>query len=98
MKAKLLNLRDALRLASILDKYIDEKTNASAEALDFVSDIIGKITPDEYLHCVNLLSGESEEEIKKRVSIEILACFVDGLRENKVLSLISFYRSLGLNK
>jgi len=49
MKAKLLNLQNALRLASILDKYIDEKTNANAEALDFVSAIVDKITPDEFV-------------------------------------------------
>jgi urocanate hydratase len=98
MKAKLLNLQDALRLASILDKYIDEKTNANAEALDFVSAIIDKIDPISFLHCVNILSGETEEQIKKQISIDILTCFVEGLQENKVLSLISFYRSIGLNK
>ena len=45
MKAKKLNLRDGLRLASILNKYIDEKTNADAEALDFVSAIVANQLP-----------------------------------------------------
>jgi len=99
MKAKKLNLRDGLRLASILNKYIDEKTNADAEALDFVSAIVDKILPDEFLHCVNLISGETEEQIKKQISIDILTCFIEGLRENQILSLVSFYRSsLGLRK
>jgi len=96
MKAKLLNLQNALRLASILDKYIDEKTNANAEALDFVSAIVDKITPDEFLHCVNLISGKTKEAIKQQISIDTLTCFVEGLRENQILSLVSFYRSLGL--
>lgn len=98
MKTKLLNLQDALRLASILNRYVDEKTNANAEALDFVSAIVDKISPDEFLHCVILLSGESEEVVKRQISIDILTVFVEGLQENKVLSLVSFYRSLGLNK
>ena len=98
MKAKLLNLRDALRLASILDGYIDEKTNANAEALEFISAIVDRITPDEFLHCVILLSGETEEVVKQQISIDILTCFIEGLRENQILSLVSFYRSLGLEK
>ena len=76
MKAKLLNLQNALRLASILDKYIDEKTNANAEALDFISAIVDKIMPDEFLHCVNLISGETKEAIKQQISIDTLTCFV----------------------
>ena len=98
MKTKLLNLRDALRLASILNKYIDEKTNANAEALEFISAIVDRITPDEFLHCVILLSGETEEVVKQQISIDILTCFIEGLRENQILSLVSFYRSLGLEK
>jgi len=95
MKTKLLNLRDALRLASILDKYVNDEITANAEAIDLVSSIVDKITPDEFLHCVNLTSGESEEVIKQQISIDILTCFIEGLRENQILSLVSFYRSLG---
>lgn len=98
MKAKTLNLRDALRLASILNRYIDDEINANVEALDFISAVVDKISPDEFLHCVILLTGETEEAVKKEISIDILTCFIEGLRENKILSLVSFYRSLGLNK
>jgi hypothetical protein len=95
MKAKLLNLRDALKLAQILEKNVD-KDVGSVSVLDFVSGIVEKITPEEYLHGVSLLTGESEIDVKKEISIDILTCFIDGLRENQILSLISFYSSLGL--
>lgn len=97
MKAKLLNLRDALKLAQILEKYIN-KDVGSVSVLDFVSEIVEKISPEEYLHSAILLTGESEENVKKEISIDILTCFIDGLRENQILSLISFSRSLGLEK
>ena len=98
MIVKLLNLRDGLRLASILDKYVDTETTANAEAIDFVSSIVDKIDPISFLQCVMLLSGETEEVVKKQITIDILTCFVEGLQENKILSLVSFYRSLGLNR
>jgi len=68
----------------------------SVSVLDFVSGIIEKITPEDYLHGVILITGETEENVKKEISIDILTCFIDGLRENQILSLISFSRSLGL--
>jgi hypothetical protein len=95
MKAKLLNLRDALRLAFILDAHIDKETTPKTEALDFISGIVEKIDPSSFLRCVILLSGEPEENVVKEISIDILTCFIEGLRENQILSLISFYRSLG---
>lgn len=97
MKAKLLNLRDALLLASILEKYID-KEKGSVSALDFVSEIVNRIDPISFLHGVILLTGETEERVKKEISIDILTCFIEGLKENQILSLISFYVSLGLEK
>jgi len=96
MDAKPLNLRDGLRLAEILDKYVDTETSANAEAIDFISSIVNKIDPISFLRCVALLSGETDEMLKRQISIDILTCFIEGLRENKILSLVSFYRSLGL--
>lgn len=96
MKPKILNLREALRLASILDKYIDDETT-QAEVLDFVSGVVNKIEPREYLSCISLLTGEANEAIAQENPLDILACFVGGLKENQILSLVTFYRSLGLN-
>lgn len=99
MNAQKLNLRDALRLASILARYINDKdSEPETEAISFISGIVEKIDPASFLRCVILLSGEPEESVVKEVSIDILAVFIEGLRENQILSLISFYRSLGLSE
>lgn len=95
MKAKTLDLRDALELASVLNNYIDDKSTENDGVLDFIEKIVSKIPPMEYLHCVKILTGESEEEIANLDYLTILTEFIDGLRNNKILTLISFYRSLG---
>ena len=98
MKTKILNLRDALHLASILEKYLDEEAVAKGNAIDFISALVGKLSPMEYLHCVMLLTGEAEERIKNEESVEILTVFINGIKENQILSLVPFYYSLGFKK
>ncbi len=94
MKAKKLGLRDALKLASILDKYVDVD-KSEKDVVDFISDIVNIIEPSEYLLCVKLLTGMSDAQLSQLVSIEILTEFIEGLKENKIIALVSFYRNLG---
>lgn len=98
MKTKILGLEPAFELASILSKHIDvEKLNPNQDALEFISSVLDKLTPAEYLHCVKLLTDKEEEDVKKQNSLDILAAFIEGLRANRVVGLIGFYRSIGLN-
>lgn len=96
-KAHKLGLEDALRLSAILSKYIDTKDiDRPQEPLDFISDLIGKLSPSDYLHCVKLLSGEYRDaEYEKHSAVKILTAFIEGLKLNQILSLISFTKSLG---
>ncbi len=97
LEAQLLNLSDAFELASILKSKIDlDKISPQTDAVDFISDIIEKLSPEEYLRCVMLLTKENKDTIQNRVSIEILAVFIEGLRKNQVVSLLDFYKNLGL--
>lgn len=97
MDVKKLNLEDAFRLASILSKYVDNiDKNHPQDALDFISDIVNKLTPEEYLRCVSMMTKLDAETIKKIESVEILDAFFEGLKLNQVLTLISFFKSLGL--
>lgn len=97
MDAKSLNLEDAFRLASVLSKYVDiEKTDPQADAVEFISDIVEKISPEEYLYCVSLLTQEDVDTIKREIALEILTAFIEGLKLNQVISLLHFYKSLGL--
>ena len=97
LDARVLNLFEAFRLASVLSKYVNvEKLNPDEDAVDFISDIVGKLSPEEYLACVSLLTHTDIDTIKKYISLEILTAFIEGLKLNQVVALLGFYKSLGL--
>ena len=95
MDAKTLNLTDAFRLASLISKHID-KIQPQQDAVEFISNIIDKLSPEEYLRCVMLLTQENEETIKKEISLDILRVFIEGLKLNQIVTLVQFWKSLGL--
>lgn len=95
MDAKPLNLTDAFQLASLISKHID-KINPQQDAVEFISNIIDKLSPEEYLWCVMLLTQENEETIKKEISLDILSVFIEGLKLNQIVTLVQFWKSLGL--
>lgn len=95
MDARPLNLQDAFRLASLISQYVDvEQISPRQNAVDFISSLVEKISPQEYLLCVALLTQTDEETIKKYNSFEILHAFVEGLKLNQIVSLLHFYKSL----
>ena len=99
MKIRILNLPDAFRLASVISKYVDvDSVSPEASALDFISDIVEKISPEEFLHCTMLMTNKTEEDVKREKSINVLNAFIRGLKENQIISLLSFYKSIGIKK
>jgi len=97
MKIKKLNLQNAFRLAFIISKYVDlEKISPDQDAVDFISEILERITPEEYIKCVSLMTEQDEKTIKKIDSLDILSAFSKGLQTNQILTLVSFYKSFGL--
>lgn len=95
MNIRILNLMDAFHLASIVSKYVDT-TALSEDAVDFIQGIVEKISPQEYITCVSIMTDKTEEDVKKELSLEILTAFIEGLKMNQIISLISFYKSFGL--
>lgn len=96
MEAIPLNLQDAFRLASILSKYVEKIPDPQADGIDFINDIVEKIDPEEYLACVSLMTNMNTEKIKQEISLNILTVFIEGLKKNQIISLLGFYKSLGL--
>jgi hypothetical protein len=97
MDARTLNLEEAFRLASLLSKHVDvKKLDPQQDAVDFISDLVESLSPEEYMKCVELVTGEDEHTIKKEVSLEILTCFIEGMKLNNIVSLLHFYKMLGL--
>jgi hypothetical protein len=96
MDAKTLNLQDALRLASIISKYLDvDKISPQADPIDVIGEIVNKISPEEYLVCVSLMTKMSIEKIKQEISLNVLSVFIEGLKSNKIITLLDFAKSLG---
>ena len=97
MQVRRLNLDDAFRLAHILSQYVDiNSLDPQQDAVDFISDIVQKITPEEYLKCVSLLTNTDIGKIKKEISLDILTAFIEGMKENQIVVLLGFCKSLGL--
>src|SRR5687768_13568929 len=94
MNIRILNLMDAFHLASIVSKYVDIAT-LSEDAVDFIQGIVEKISPQEFITCVSIMTDKTEEDVKKEVSLEILTAFIEGLKMNQIISLISFYKNFG---
>lgn len=96
MRVRLLNLKEAFQLASVLSKYVDiNKLNPNEDAIEFVAKIVEKITPGEYLFCSMLMTDKTEEDVVTEEPLDILSVFIEGLKANQVVSLISFYKSFG---
>ena len=95
MKARKLNLTEAFELAEIISKYVDTQ-NASPDAVQFIADIVDKLTPQEYLLGVKILTNTTDEDVNNGDSISILTVFIEGLKLNQIYTLVSFYQSIGL--
>ena len=98
MKVRTLGLADAIELASILAPYVNVKSiRPDSDALEFIAGIVEKVSPQEYLRCVCIMTKKTEEDVKKEDYSVILASFIAGLQRNRIISLLSFYKSLGFN-
>lgn len=97
MDARKLPLIDAFELASVLQDAITiDLKDSRIDVLDFVDDLLARLSPPQYLHCVKLLTGLDDNALKDKPSIEILTTFIEGLELNKVVTLLSFFKSMGL--
>lgn len=96
LSAKSLTLQEAFRLAQVLSKIDVEKLDPRQDPIDLVGSIVENLSPEEYLQCVVLLTKENEETIKQKPSLVILTVFIEGIKRNQIITLVHFYKSLGL--
>lgn len=91
MQTRILNLPDALKVASIINKYIPKSLDGMNIA-DFVLNLFSAITPDEGVILINTLLGDAPPPDNPEV---IMKLCTDALIENKVVTLLDTYRDLG---
>jgi len=96
MRIRPLPLHDALRLASLLRPYIDvKKLNPDQDAIEFIDDIVQKISAQDFVLCIKMMTKKTEYDLEKMNGFDVLALFGSGLRVNRVVDLLRFYNSLG---
>ena len=97
--AMILNIKDATQLYQILAPHLPE--DKPEDALDYIDAIVNSIIEQErYPDFVNVLiltQGKTVEELEKLLPQEVLALFVRGLEENKIVLLQDFMQKVGFN-
>ena len=76
MKAKLLNLEEALQMYELISKFLDDPKDVSK-----LPTIIGG---KNYVKCLQLLTGEDKETILKATSQERLMVLAEGFTSNRL--------------
>ncbi|MFH1289895.1 MAG: hypothetical protein ABIH92_00645 [Nanoarchaeota archaeon] len=71
------------------------------EALDFIGQIVESIIEKEqhsdFTDAIILIYGKTLEELSEMLPQKVLALFVKGLEENKVILLQDFMQKVGFN-
>jgi len=76
MKAKLLNLEEALQMYELIRKFLDDPKDISA----FPKIVGGK----NYIECLGLLTGEDKETILKAEQNDRLTALLEGFTMNRL--------------
>jgi hypothetical protein len=89
---RIMNLEQALSLYSIINTKLSNKE----DTLSFVEDLLTKLTPNEYLDCVCLLTGTKKEQIIEQDFMEAIISFTKGLQINNIIYLCELMKKFGL--
>ena len=94
-----LNTREATQLYKILALHLPE--DKPEEALEFIDQIVESIIENDqhsdFTDALILIYGKTLEELSEMLPEQILALFVKGLEENKIVLLQDFMQKVGFN-
>lgn len=79
MKAKLLNLEEALQMYELIREFLDKSTD--------ITDLPKTIGGKKYVECLTLLTGEDKETILKSDQNDRLKALLEGFRDNHLFEL-----------
>ena len=95
----MLTLNDALRLYDLMKPYVNGIVEENLNSLDFIQGIIHQMTqrnPKDYCEAVAIMTGKPIRDIVDTMSTqERFMAFVEGLAENKIVSLIQMVGKVG---
>lgn len=90
MQTRILNLPDALKLSTILGKYISKIPEGNVS--DFFDSLFEKLSPIEFKECIEIFTGEP---LKNSDGQALVAVFFDGMQKNKIMTLIQTSKEIG---
>lgn len=92
----MLNLRDALKLAELLDPYVPERPELDTPILEFVGKILTNVVDAgkhaDYLAAAEIATQIPADELLMMDVNMVTQLFITALIENKFLVLLEFYR------
>jgi hypothetical protein len=95
----MLNLINALRLYDIMKSYVSGVVEKDLNSLDFIQGVIHQMNqrnPKDYCEAVAIMTGKDIQEIVDTVSTQQrFQLFVEGLSENKIISLMQMVEKVG---
>lgn len=96
----MLNLDKAIKLYKILKPHVPKDTR-NISSLEYIKKIIYSIeeeNPKDYVDAIQIMYNISLDDLKTKDADEILDMFIEGLSQNKFLSLCDFIGSFGHGK
>ena len=94
MESKILNFPDAMRLASILSKYIDVDSLAGKTGEEVLSVLSSTMTVEDIVASEGLLLVGSNETDP----VLILSNCINSMIKNNILDLLIQYKQIGMGK
>ena len=95
----MLNLSNALKLYDIMKPYVNGVVETDLSSIDFIQQIIHKMSqrnPKDYCEAVAIMTNKSINEIVDTMSTQQrFQAFVEGLSENKIISLVQMVEKVG---
>jgi hypothetical protein len=84
MKAKLLNLEEALQMYELIREFLPTEPTVQIEA---ISKMVVNMGAEKYFECLQLMTGEAKEDLIKADKSERLSAFLSGFQENHLFEL-----------
>jgi hypothetical protein len=84
VKAKILNLEEACRLYDLIGKFFPTEKVTAIEA---IHTMVVKMGADNYIMCLEILTGENKETLINADKNERLSTFLVAFEQNKLFEL-----------
>lgn len=84
MKAKILNLEEALQMYDLIGEYLPKEP---IRGIDAISSMVTKMGGEKYFKCLELLTGESRDSLVKAEKNDRLSVFIVGFQNNRLFEL-----------